>query len=115
MRKSNRVVLALILGLLVISGCATAPQKTEGGAVGQVIKDATDVAAVPGAPKAGTLSANSTAPQITTIPLEVWGQKLKVYKFDYPVIVNPAVEHWISYFQGKGRRYFEKYLERGQY
>ena len=29
-----------------------------------------------------------------------------------PVEVNPEVENWINYFQGRGRGYFERYLER---
>jgi membrane-bound lytic murein transglycosylase D len=29
-----------------------------------------------------------------------------------PMEVNPEVENWINYFQGRGRSYFERYLER---
>ncbi|MFN9069159.1 MAG: lytic transglycosylase, partial [Bdellovibrionales bacterium] len=29
-----------------------------------------------------------------------------------PVEINPLVEKWISYFQGRGRRHMERYLAR---
>lgn len=42
------------------------------------------------------------------------GQKLKNATFDLPVEMNPAVEKWIAYFTGKGRKHFERYLERSE-
>lgn len=44
----------------------------------------------------------------------VRGVRLANSKFDYPVVVNPRVEMWISYFTGKGRKHFARYLERGE-
>ncbi|MCP4808404.1 MAG: LysM peptidoglycan-binding domain-containing protein [Proteobacteria bacterium] len=32
--------------------------------------------------------------------------------FDIPVVVNPMVEKWMNYFLGRGRKWFQKYLER---
>jgi membrane-bound lytic murein transglycosylase D len=32
--------------------------------------------------------------------------------FDIPVVRNAKVEHWIAYFQGRGRKWFQIYLER---
>lgn len=102
--------------LTFANGCATfrkteAGPKPDGGAVGQMIRDAQpqtqDTATKDAVPKENT----SYSPE----QLVVWGQKLKHSKFDYPVIITPAVEHWITYFTGKGRRYFEKYLERSRY
>lgn len=89
-----------VLLLILSSGCASL-QRQDGGAVGQVIRD-------------------SDAPPMVRITspgqtIEISGQKLKNSTFDYPVIVHPKVEQWISYFTGKGRRYFEKYLQRGRY
>jgi membrane-bound lytic murein transglycosylase D len=45
----------------------------------------------------------------------VQGVKLKNTKFDFPVTVNTRVEYWIDYFCGRGRPYFQKYLERSEY
>lgn len=45
----------------------------------------------------------------------VQGIKLKNTRFDYPVTVNSRVEHWVDYFTGRGRVYFEKYLERSEF
>lgn len=40
------------------------------------------------------------------------GIKLQNTQFDIPIVVNSRVEFWIDYFQGRGRKHFEKYLER---
>ncbi len=45
----------------------------------------------------------------------VQGIKLKNTKFDIPITVNARVEYWIDYFCGRGRKYFEKYLERSEF
>lgn len=42
------------------------------------------------------------------------GMKLENTKFDYPITVNTRVEYWIDYFTGRGRKHFEKYLERSE-
>ena len=47
--------------------------------------------------------------------ITVQGVKLKNSKFDLPVTVNSRVEHWIDYFCGRGRGYFQKYLERSEF
>ena len=40
----------------------------------------------------------------------------KLPKFDIPVVMNDRVAAWIDYFQGPGRRHFERYLARsGRY
>lgn len=37
-------------------------------------------------------------------------------KFDIPIVRNAKVEHWIAYFQGRGRKWFTVYMERsGRY
>jgi membrane-bound lytic murein transglycosylase D len=33
-------------------------------------------------------------------------------EFDIPIEVNPAVEKWIQYFTGSGRKYYERWLSR---
>ncbi len=43
------------------------------------------------------------------------GVKLKNIHFDIPITINSRVEFWIDYFCGRGRGYFEKYLERSEY
>lgn len=42
------------------------------------------------------------------------GMKLENTTFDLPVEMNAAVEKWIAYFNGKGRKHFERYLERSE-
>lgn len=32
--------------------------------------------------------------------------------FDIPVLYNSSVKHWINYFQGRGRKWFRRWLER---
>lgn len=43
------------------------------------------------------------------------GVRLKHTQFDYPVTINSRVEHWIDYFCGRGRVYFQRYLERSEF
>ncbi len=47
-------------------------------------------------------------------PMIVRGIKLQNTQFDFPVVVNTRVEQWVDYFTGRGRPYFEKYLERSE-
>ncbi len=47
--------------------------------------------------------------------IEVRGVVLKNTQFDIPVTVNSAVEQWVDYFTGRGRKHFERYLERSEY
>ncbi|MBI3544123.1 MAG: transglycosylase SLT domain-containing protein [Deltaproteobacteria bacterium] len=98
----------------MLGGCATHGVKPEGGAVGAIIREANGAPplVVASEPSRGS---RSVQPVVSTGQVEVWGQRLKNSKFDYPVVVNPSVEHWLTYFTGKGRKYFDKYLQRGRY
>jgi membrane-bound lytic murein transglycosylase D len=42
------------------------------------------------------------------------GMKLQNTRFDFPVTINSQVESWIDYFTGRGRKNFERYLERSE-
>lgn len=48
-------------------------------------------------------------------PVIVNGVALKVTTFDLPFKVNTAVEKWVEYFTGRGRKHFELYLARSEY
>lgn len=45
----------------------------------------------------------------------VQGVKLKNTQFDLPITINSRVEYWVDYFCGRGRGYFEKYLDRSEF
>lgn len=45
----------------------------------------------------------------------VAGVRLKNSTFDLPVTINARVEYWIEYFRGRGRKHFQKYLERSEF
>ena len=47
--------------------------------------------------------------------LEYRGMKIENTTFDLPVEMNKSVEKWIDYFTGKGRKHFQRYLERSEY
>ena len=107
-----------VVAMFAVGGCAAHGVKQDGGAVGQVIRDsnAHEAGEAPAHGITGIVgTARTGAPLATSGHLEVWGHTLKNSKFDYPVQVNPAVEHWLTYFTGRGRSYFAKYLERGRY
>lgn len=106
--------IALATAALSMAGCATNAPKPDGGAVGQVIRESTVAGTVANASPAKAAGSNRAVVR-SDGHIEVWGQRVKNSRYDLPVVVNPRVEHWISYFTGKGRRYFQKYLERGRY
>ena len=113
------------MGLIALSGCATAPSST----VSESAPDWAQSGAVASAPQmvparyAGTgsgsssgTSGSSKAPLIRTEKNEiiVRGVKLQNTRFDYPVVINTQVEKWVDYFLGRGRKHFERYLERSE-
>ena len=66
----------------------------------------------------GVLQENTAPRPIETTAkgeIIIGGVKLENTNFDYPITINSRVEHWISYFEGRGRKYMEKYLERSEY
>ncbi len=44
----------------------------------------------------------------------VRGIRLENTQFDYPITINTKVEQWVDYFTGRGRKHFERYLERSE-
>lgn len=64
-------------------------------------------------------SARSSAPRVQTVvqsdEIIIKGVKLENTSFDFPITVNTAVEKWIDYFTGRGRKHFVKYLERSEH
>src|SRR5690606_27363397 len=62
-------------------------------------------------------SARSAKKQAVVQPNEIIirGIKLENTQFDYPVTVNTAVEKWIDYFTGRGRKHMVRYLERSEH
>lgn len=127
--KSSLIEHALVMGMvgLALSGCASQrirPEqgssqgssfegKPDGGAVGAIIRDSSTASETPQGNTRPVRAVVPTAAQGGAI--EVWGTRIKNSKFDIPVLMNPTVEHWMSYFTGKGRKYFEKYMLRSRY
>jgi hypothetical protein len=64
-------------------------------------------------------SARSSSPRMQTVvrsdEIIIKGVKLEHTSFDFPITVNSAVEKWIDYFTGRGRKHFVKYLERSEH
>ncbi len=97
---SNSSGLAFVL---ILAGCASTPGKD------------------------GTIRTSSTIPveevvvlstetgKIRVENLEYRGMKIQNATFDLPIEMNKSVEKWIDYFTGKGRKHFERYLERSEY
>jgi LysM repeat protein len=61
------------------------------------------------------LSAHPAQDVQNSAEIVIRGVKLENTHFDIPITVNSRVEYWVDYFQGPGRKYFEKYLERSSY
>lgn len=104
---------AALAASLALGGCASTAPKNDDGAVGQVHRESIQDADPKSVPAQS--AARPSRVGINDGHLEVWGQRLKNSRFDLPVVINPRVEHWIAYFTGKGRNWFQKYLERGRY
>lgn len=114
---------SILLVCIFLSACAykkSSPPR-ENDAVSQILRSIGTSTPTPLEPTQNVNATNSngkngsaTGP-VVTIHEEVFGKKLQVSTFDYPVVINPQVEKWITYFTGKGKPFFEKYLERGRY
>lgn len=64
-------------------------------------------------------SARPIAPKVQSVmksnEIIIRGVKLQNTDFSYPVTVNSAVEKWIDYFTGRGRKHMARYLERSEH
>ena len=90
--------------MMVLGGCASAPE---------IAPAPTEAPSVP--TESVTLSTEANTESVVISNLEYRGIQLKNSTFDLPVEMNKAVEKWIDYFVGRGRKHFEKYLERSEY
>jgi hypothetical protein len=106
--------------LVGISGCASLSNTPNKHASGDATAEPVSANAT------GTLAPSIKGDESLTTSSEVGedksaneliyhGEKIPYTSFDLPVEMNPAVAKWITYFTGKGRDRFEKYLERSEY
>jgi hypothetical protein len=101
--------------LVALQSCSTFTRHHAGE-----IPDASGTSAEKGAASTtediNTLTTSTEETSETSITeITYHGEKIPNTTFDLPVEMNPAVAKWISYFTGKGRERFEKYLERSEY
>ncbi len=105
-KTASPAVILPLLGLALMTGCAHVrlpESESEPRTVSEVLKrDAKQTQITPSHDSEGQV-------------MIVRGVKLKNTHFDYPVTINSHVEHWIDYFCGRGRSYFQKYLTRSEY
>ncbi len=87
---------------LVLSGCAS----TQG--TGGSLKTSST-------PAEESVVVSTETGKIQLQNLEYRGMKVQNTTFDLPVEMNKSVEKWIDYFTGKGRKHFQRYLERSEY
>lgn len=107
--RKNFLYLAPLAITLSFVGCAT-QSKTQSN--GSSYENDTDTA------YSASASDGSKNPHVVfmspTGDIVVQGVTLKNKTFDYPVTINAGVEKWVDYFTGRGRKHFEKYLERSE-
>lgn len=100
--KSNSVQMTASWWLaLALAGCASVPGKNA-----KTTPVVAPVEVVALTPEGGSKTVEN---------LEYRGMKIENKTFDLPVEMNKSVEKWVDYFTGKGRKYFQKYLERSEY
>lgn len=109
--RRSRVILVGFLALSVVfaSACSTSKKMARG-------KDSEKSSGRSQMLPSERPSVNST-PMVSVVrPKEivVRGVSLKNTEFDFPITLNSKVESWIDYFTGRGRKHFEKYLERSE-
>ncbi|MGZ3796006.1 MAG: LysM peptidoglycan-binding domain-containing protein [Pseudobdellovibrionaceae bacterium] len=92
-----RIFMNLILVLAILSACAHKPSTPETA----VAAPAESAPAVPLKDLDSFRLKDAEGPQVVDQELEV-----------IPTEINPLVEQWIAYFQGRGRRHMERYLAR---
>lgn len=83
--------LLTLVGAIGLSGCVTRAPKTE-----EPVKNAAAVKDLRSFHLSENKESEVSDPELNAIPTEV----------------NPTVEKWITYFQGRGRRHMERYLAR---
>src|SRR5262245_37821950 len=112
MRSKSKACGAVLIVLAVsaaLSGCAT----LGGGRSKDTPRTIGDVLGKDGA---NSKSGHPNGSGLRDVgEIVVSGVKIKNTKFDYPVVANSRVEHWVDYFTGRGRNYFEKYLDRSEF
>lgn len=101
-RPKTRIIGISTLIIAVGFGCATSEKSRQAADADRIIPPARIVTRPP-------LS------QAADQTLVVNGVTLKNTDFDIPIRVNSAVEHWVDYFTGRGRKHFTRYLERSEY
>jgi len=90
-----RIALIFIVHLFLLSSCATKKITTSADGKAITPQEATEDKAIQNLPPPKSSDLDGSA-EVMQIPVEV----------------NAEVEKWIEYFQGRGRGYFERYLER---
>ncbi len=116
-RTTKSSVLLLLLSLVLLSSCAHFT-KTEGPAATSSANIDATTATVPAASTTaaaiGTEKNDNPAPTLDSFHLQEDKPSAEpVTEFDaIPSEVNPLVDKWIQYFQGKGRDHMERYLAR---
>ncbi len=117
--ESALVFLTLAGGLSFFDlGCASAPQTENSNA--PIVAGSSTSPAFKGPVTAETITVSSESTAKAATPPDshaLYYKEMKIEndKFDLPVEMNPSVEKWIKYFTGRGRKVFERYLERSEY
>ncbi|MGK5082356.1 transglycosylase SLT domain-containing protein [Bdellovibrionota bacterium FG-1] len=100
---------------LVLSGCATVRTSSPSGTLTGPLSSQSEPRPEPKT-LGEVLQPDSSRPvSVETPEIVIQGVKLKNTKFDIPITINSRVEYWVDYFTGRGRKHFERYLERSEF
>ncbi|NDD91219.1 hypothetical protein EBZ37_03950 [bacterium] len=106
------------LCLVALSACSGARIRSQDGPNWSALKDkGSDVSEIiSGGESSDEPSRLAGGSQINDRgEMVVLGVKLQNTSFDFPVTLNSRVEFWVDYFTGRGRKNFERYLERSEF
>jgi membrane-bound lytic murein transglycosylase D len=117
----RKAVLAVLAASAVLPACSGARIKPDDGPNWAALQDKRSghSAVIAGVPTTETSDAPVRPSGASRMgeqgEMIVLGVKLKNTDFDFPVTLNSRVEFWVDYFTGRGRKHFEKYLERSEF
>jgi hypothetical protein len=95
-----------LLGALTLGACATPQHSQNSGSAG--------AQQASWQKPAGTRGPVYDKEGTQEVPIFVRGIRLENTSFDFPFTLNSRVLHWVDYFTGRGRKHFERYLERSE-
>lgn len=110
-------ILSVFAATLFLEGCATGSKHSEDVSLNRGSATKTTQSGLNGVVNSANPSAYHTPVDRLTDSEKTYtyrGLKISQKDYDFPIQINDSVAFWIDYFSGRGRGFFEKYLQRSE-